>query len=158
MTAILDTRYKRGPLIYLASRYSRRAELQGYAEEVRSMGLGRVDCRWLSEDQDWDGGTTGDSLAKGQQYALNDLADLERSHAVVVFTEEAGEYRRGGSLVELGIALGESKHVVIVGPAPNVFCTLPIIPRFATWAQAVAHLVDWRAALETGAVRQRLLS
>lgn len=144
------------PLVYLASRYSRRDELIGYADTLRDLGLARVDCRWLSEPHDWDGSTTGIGLAKAQQFAMDDVADLERSHVVVVFTEDAGTYRRGGSLVELGLAIGLQKHVVLVGPAPNVFTTLPSIPRFATWAEVVAHLVEWKTAMETAALRQRL--
>ncbi len=76
---------------------------------------------------------------------------------MVCFTEEPGEYRRGGSLVELGFALGKGKHVVIVGPAPNVFCTLGSIHRVATWPEAVAHLVQWREAVESAATRKALL-
>lgn len=144
------------PLVYLAARYSRRAELQGYAEQLRGLMLANVDCRWLSEEHDWDGGVQGESLAKAQQYALDDGRDLERSHAVVVFTEEPGDYRRGGSLVELGLAIAMGKHVVVCGPAPNVFCTLPSVVRVGSWADVLAHLVYWRAKREADVVRERL--
>lgn len=145
------------PKVYLASRYSRRAELQGYAAQLADLGLAEVPCRWLTEEHDWDGGTSGESLGKAQRYALDDIEDLERCHAVVVFTEEAGEYRRGGSLVELGLALATGKHVVLVGPAPNVFCTLPAVPRFAAWVDALAHLTLWKDAAEQASIRRRLL-
>jgi hypothetical protein len=144
------------PRVYLASRYSRREELQGYAAQLLELGLAEVPCRWLTEPHDWDGTATGEGLGKAQRFALDDIEDLERCHGVVVFTEEAGEYRRGGSLVELGIALATGKHVVIVGPAPNVFCTLPAVPRFDSWASALAHLVLWRDAAEQASIRRRL--
>lgn len=144
------------PIIYLASRYSRRAEMQQHRLELAALGVGDVLARWLLEDHDWDGGTEGPSLGRGQQLAVDDLEDIERAHCLVLFTEEPGEYRRAGSLVEFGVALATGKHVVIVGPAPNVFTTLPWVPRYATWADALAHLVQWRDAMESQAIRRRL--
>lgn len=140
------------PRVYLAARYSRRGELQRYAAQLREMGLAEVPCRWLSEEHDWD----GNDLARAQRYALDDIEDLERCHAVVVFLEEPGNYRRGGSLVELGMAMASGKSVVLVGPAPNVFCTLPGMPRFPAWPQALAYLVAWKDAAEQTKLRRRL--
>lgn len=140
------------PKVYLAARYSRREELQGYAAQLRELKLAEVPARWLNEDHDWD----GVDLVRAQQLAHDDIEDLGRCHAVVVFTEEAGSYRRGGSLVELGMAMASGKHVVIVGPAPNVFATLAETPRFLTWADALAHLVTWKDAMEQAMIRQRL--
>lgn len=152
------------PIIYLAARYSRREELQGYATQLSDLGLADVPARWLWEDHDWDGdtslledGTAGESLLKAQRFAMDDVADLERSHAVVLFTEEAGNYRRGGSLVEYGLALALQKHIVIVGPAPNVFCTLPLAIRLGSWTDALAHLVWWRDQMEQIATRKKLM-
>ena len=145
------------PLVYLAARYSRREELRGYAAQLEELGLASVPARWLHEDHDWDGTTEEEGLLRAQGLALDDLEDVWRAHALVLFTEEAGQYRRGGSLVELGFALGKGKHVVIVGPAPNVFCTLASIVRVATWTDAVAHLVEWRRAVESAATRKALL-
>lgn len=144
---------RKKPIVYLAARYSRREELRGYAAQLEELGLASVPARWLREEHDWD----GEDVEQAQGLALDDLEDVWRAHAVIVFTEEPGTYRRAGSLVELGFALGKGKHVVIVGPAPNVFCTLASIERYATWPEAVEHLMRWRAAVEAAATRKALL-
>jgi hypothetical protein len=187
--ALMPTR--RRPLVYLASRYSRRAEMIEKAATLRGLNLADVDCRWLKEPHDWTGeADTPEGLEQAQRFALDDLADLGRAHAVVVFTEEparvreaalaelddyvpghtsheraaeriaaaAGGYRRGGSLVELGMAIGMGKHTIVVGPAANVFCTLPVVRRYDAWEMAVAHLVQWRAAAEAQALRGQLVA
>lgn len=154
----MQPRTRQRPLVYLGARYSRREELQGYAETLRELGLADVECRWLSEVHDWSGDAeTPEGLAQAQRLAIDDVQDLERAHAVVIFTEAAGAYRRGGSLVELGLALGLRKHVVIVGPAPNVFCTLPMVARYRTWERALEHLLRWKTAAEQAEPRQRLV-
>lgn len=146
------------PLIYLAARYSRRAEMQEYARTLEELGLARVPARWLHEEHDWDGTTEDpEQLRKAQQHALDDCIDIEAAHCVVVFTEEPGTYRRGGSLVELGMAVAMQKHVVVVGPAVNIFCTLPFVWRGATWPDALAHLVRWRERAELEGIRKRLV-
>jgi hypothetical protein len=187
---------QRGPVVYLGARYGRRAELQEYAATLAGLGM-RVPAAWLREDHEWSGKLDPEGLARAQELAMDDVRDLERAHAVVIFTEEptdlarvravalealseaadparelltvagaereaaritaaVGGYRRGGSLVELGIAIGMQKQVVIVGPAANVFCTLPWVARYADWTSAVAHLVKWRAAAEAAQARSRL--
>lgn len=147
----------RRPKVYLAARYSRREELQGYAAQLVELGLADVPCRWLSTDHDWDGSTGAEGLARAQRLALDDVEDLQRCHAVVVFLEEAGEYRRGGSLVEFGMALGLGRHVVLVGPAPNVFATMPGVSRYGDWAGAMTHLIAWKDTMEQLGRRKALL-
>lgn len=78
----------KGPLVYLAGRYSRREEFQGYAQELAVAGIGRVEARWLTEEHDWDGSQEpGAELEAARRFAQDDLEDLSRAHAVVVFTE-----------------------------------------------------------------------
>jgi len=150
---------RRRPRAYLAARYSRREELAGYAAQLHELGVALVVSRWLTEPHDWDGTSdTPEGLAAAQRLANDDLEDLGSAHLVVVFTEEAGEYRRGGSLVEFGMALGLGKHVIVVGPAVNVFTTLPFVFRCHTWGEALAHLVQWRDAVERTERERRLLS
>lgn len=145
------------PIVYLAARYSRREELQGYAAALEELGAASVPARWLREPHDWDGSTSPEQLKLAQQYALDDAQDIERAHAVVVFTEPEGTYRRGGSLVELGMALAMRKQVFVVGPAVNVFCTLPYVWRVATWPECVAAIVNWKGQAEAAVARRRLV-
>lgn len=159
MSAVGPMGGAKGPLIYLAGRYSRREELIGYGQELAVAGIGRVEARWLTEDHDWDGSQQpGGELEAAQRFATDDVEDLAASHAVVVFTEEPapGGRNRGGRHVEYGLAIGLRKHVIVVGPAENVFHTLPSVPRFAEWEQAKAHLAAWREAVERSARIKRL--
>lgn len=151
---------------YLAARYSRLEEMRGYATDLAQLGLGTAELAWLSGTHEWDGSQQpGEELARAQRFALDDLADLAKAQVVVVFTEEpgAGGRNRGGRHVEYGLALANAlarpkrQHVVIVGPAENVFHTLPMIPRFATWQDAVAHLIEVQAAASSAAIRARLI-
>lgn len=146
----------KGPLIYLAARYSRREELIAYGQELAVAGIGRVEARWLTEEHDWDGSESPEGLAIAQKYATDDVEDLAAAHAVVVFSEPPGECRRGGRHVEYGKAVGLRKHVIVVGPLENVFYGLPTVPRFADWEQAKAHLAAWREAVERSARIKRL--
>lgn len=129
--------------IYLAARYSRRAELRTYAHQLEVAGVGEVVSRWLIEDHEWDG--AADELALAQRLAADDLYDLRSADLVIVFTEQAnaGGRNRGGRHVEFGLALerwarGECR-LVVVGPAENVFHSHAA--RFPAWPALLRQLV-----------------
>jgi hypothetical protein len=126
-----------GPRLYLASRWSRRAEMQSHAAELEALGLARVEAAWLREPHDWD----GESEPAARSLALDDYRDLSAADAVIAFTEAPGGCRRGGRHVELGLALGLGRRVIIVGPIENVFCAMPGIIRFERWSNCLAWLV-----------------
>lgn len=144
--------------IYLAARYSRREELCRYRAELEAMGH-TVTSRWLDGNhQISDYGTPinddGESITAfgqteraaqlRQQFAEEDLQDVVDADLLIAFTElPRSSASRGGRHVELGVAIGMRKYVMIVGPRENVFCWLPGIPVYTTWADA-------RAALQAG--------
>lgn len=133
--------------IYLASRYSRREELCGYREQLRAAGHD-VDVRWLSGNHTIDSVADGDSgsaradtVAKRQQFAVEDLQDIRNSDLLIAFTEpERTGPTRGGRHVELGYALGDGKPVIICGPRENIFCWLPGVCQFDNFADALQYL------------------
>ena len=155
--------------IYLAGRYSRRLELCGYREQLRGLGH-TVDAVWLNgEHQISDTGEpigeTGEALVKmsddGREgfyanasakaaalrlkFAEDDFADVQACDLLIAFTEQpraAGGRNRGGRHVELGIAIGQGKRVIIVGPRENLFCWLPEIDQFDTWVSCLKYLVE----------------
>lgn len=125
--------------VYLAARYVRREELAGYAVELRAAGID-VTSSWLT-------GAHGQDDGNREQWALyaeDDYNDLLDADTVVVFSEDPGvpNASRGGRHVELGLALGFGKNVVLVGPVENVFMALPIIDRVDTWAEAKDLLLN----------------
>lgn len=143
--------------IYLAGRYSRRAELDGYRRELESRGY-VVTSRWLDgqhqiPDDGMPVGGRADEYA--ERFALEDWEDLRRAEVVIAFTEAPrSTSSRGGRHVELGAALAWGKQVVIVGPRENVFCHLPEIAAHSdTWPGALEFLASCSALVE--AARRR---
>lgn len=139
--------------IYLASRYSRRAELCGYRDQLQALGY-TVTSRWLNgSHQIGSDGTPltedgealvefGDpALAKElrQAFAWEDLIDVAGSDQLIAFTEEPYQTAsRGGRWFEMGYAYARGLSLTIVGPRENLFCWLPVVRQFDTWEEAVA--------------------
>lgn len=148
--------------IYLASRYSRRAEMCENAERLRTAGH-VVEARWLSGDHEvatYDPAEpsrrteieTDDDVAAAARFAAEDVADVLNADLVATFTEPArSSASRGGRHVEYGINLGAalatnsrvSGRTVVVGPVENVFYAL------VDDAYRFADFDAFAAALET---------
>ena len=134
-------------LIYLAARYSRLEELQGYADDLRSIGH-RVEARWLLGDHQIHEGADKVEAAtvsvpiEGRAFALDDYQDVLASDMLIAFSEEprAVGGSRGGRHVEFGLALAWEKKAVVVGPRENVFHTLPYVQHFWRWPEALLAL------------------
>ena len=132
--------------IYLAASYSRRAEVEGYAVEVRGWGHG-VTSRWhQGHNTPLSGGEEMRSLANW--YAEGDVADIEAANLYIAFTttpmpsEEPGAtlaiaaYKAGGTHVEFGIALALAKELWVVGPRENIFHFMDGVVVFDDWEAA----------------------
>lgn len=137
---------------YLAARYSRRLELCGYRSDLALLGID-VPARWLNGSHQLDNegrpiGETGELMFENgsaaadhyrRKFAEDDFEDVVDSDMLIAFTEQPRSGNsRGGRHVELGIALGMGKPVVIIGPRENVFCWLPQVRHFETWADFLA--------------------
>ena len=135
-------------LIYLAARYSRLAELQDYADDLRAIGH-RVEARWLRGDHQMLGGADRVESAtvsiplEGQPFAQDDYWDVGEADMLIAFSEEpmAATGSRGGRHVEFGLALAWNKEIIVVGPRENVFHTMPRVQHFWRWSEALAALV-----------------
>ena len=139
-------------LIYLAARYSRLEELQGYADDLRAIGH-RVEAHWLlghhqmHEAADKVEAATMSvpieaRLIKGRLFAEDDFLDVFGANMLIAFSEEprTGGASRGGRHVELGLALAWGKEIIVVGPRENVFHTLPQVRHFWRWSEALVAL------------------
>lgn len=141
--------------VYLASRYRRRAELCGYREQLKPLGV-EVTSRWLDEIEpgidlniDMDGGVTATSL-KGaaraatikSQAARVDLEDIDRCDMFIGFAEPDSWARAwtgfGGRHVEFGYALASKKQIVIVGGQETIFHWLPQVTLLHRWEDVLA--------------------
>jgi hypothetical protein len=140
-----------GHKIYLAARYSRRLELCGYRDWFHVMGY-VVTSRWLngSHQLDDNGVPIGDKGEKifeshdtavpewRRKFATDDRDDVLAADTLVHFTEVPRQTNsRGGRHVEMGIALGARKNIIVVGPREHVFTWLPEVEHYDTWDHLV---------------------
>lgn len=136
--------------VYLAGRYSRRVELAGYADELRSYGL-EITSRWLLGNHQ----AENDELHRGaaaERFAAEDVADLDAADVLLAFTEPPrSSSSRGGRHVEFGYALAQGKPILVVGPREHVFCCL--VDQVADFAQAVPWLAGRIPISAAGAAR-----
>jgi nucleoside 2-deoxyribosyltransferase len=102
--------------VYIAGSFTRAKELR--AEALRC-GLA-VTSSWLWEEEE-QLTKHDDEVPDWQKRARahDDLVDIDRADAVVVFTDVPST--TGGYHVEVGYALGRDIPVVLVGPRLNVF-------------------------------------
>ena len=147
-------------IFYLAGQYNRREELCGYRADLEARGHS-VPARWLLGEHQVHGVEAARLVQAGgpvpveeaRPFAEDDIEDIEACDVFVAFTAPPPQSGRGGRHVETGYAYalhrdrqfwdGEAGDLttplVIVGPAENIFHSLPEFQRFPTWA---AFLVD----------------
>jgi nucleoside 2-deoxyribosyltransferase len=113
--------------IYLAAKYSRREEMQRYANQLAARGH-QVTSRWIHGDHEGDG-----YMARAARFAQEDLDDLAEADCLIQFVESARAETRGGNHVEFGYALATGKLLVVVGVRGNVFHCLPQVNHFFQW-------------------------
>lgn len=121
--------------VYLAARYGRRAELSGYAGQLREAGY-TVTSRWLDTAEEG-----APDFLTIRLWAEQDIEDLDAAETVVCFSEALNEtdseYSRGGRHVELGYALARDKRVFVVGPVENVFMALGQVHHADRWEEVL---------------------
>lgn len=121
--------------VYLAARYSRRAELCRYREQLESLGF-LVTSRWLNGNhQISDDGLSAEARREERErFATEDFHDLRSAAICISFTEAPrSSNSRGGRHVEFGIAVAIGSRCMVVGPRENVFHCLPCVEHFGTW-------------------------
>jgi hypothetical protein len=131
--------------VYLAARYSRFPEMQGYAEQLRALGH-EVTARWILGDHDLRAHGQSDADEWQGRWAQEDLDDLMAAEVIVSFTERPGEVpgrARGGRHVEFGMAFAAGKLLMVVGHRENVFHFLPSVDFFPTWDDALAKFAKF---------------
>lgn len=90
-------------------------------------------------------GQVEESPGAAKHFWIDDLADLTRADVVLAYAEETDLL--AGSLVEVGMALGQGKTVVLVGESQQ-FSTWqfhPLVRRFAS----ITNAMSWIAAEDT---------
>ena len=119
-------------MIYLAARFLRRYECQGYRADLQRAGH-TVTSRWIDNSTD--------DEADALKCALIDIADLDIADTVIAYGDEPRSNRsRGGHHVEFGYGLAQGKRIMLVGHRENVFNHLPEIEFFSTWQDCLNAL------------------
>lgn len=131
--------------VYLASRYSRHPEMQGYRDELAELGI-EVTSRWINGGHEWVSVPDEEMpVSVGEDFAREDLLDLIQADVVVNFTEPPkANPSRGGRHVEFGYALGQGIDVLVVGHRENVFHCLLEVAFVETWEEAKQWLIEER--------------
>lgn len=130
--------------IYLASRYSRNAQMREARSALAFLGH-VVTSRWIDGDhQNDDAGLSAEAKAEERtRFAVEDWQDLMLADCVISFTEEPrGTNSRGGRHVEFGAALAAGKRCIVVGFRENVFHCLPQVEFYASWWDALQAFRD----------------
>ena len=126
--------------IYLASRYSDKAQIQKYADDLKFAGF-ECTSNWLKEPHQPDSMLSVLTPDLKIEYARQDVSDVLRSNVFVVFTaEEDTPIIRGGHIFETGLAYAAKIPILVVGPRQCLFHWLPDIQICPTWEYAPEHL------------------
>ena len=145
-------------IFYLAAQYNRREELCGYRSDLEARGH-TVPARWLLGEHQVHGVEAARLVQSGgpvpveqaRPFAEDDIEDIEACDVFVAFTAPPPQSGRGGRHFESGYAWALAKweaqatcaeplRLVIVGPAENIFHSLPEWERYPTWAEFLEAL------------------
>jgi nucleoside 2-deoxyribosyltransferase len=114
---------------YFAARFRKRALLRRYRKQLTRLGHECV-SHWIDDD-----GKSVECAA----IAARDAHGVAECDALILFLEPPRTATRCGRMVECGLALGQNKPVLAVGPeVENVFIYLT--QRFDSWEQCLTHL------------------
>jgi len=127
--------------IYLASRYGRREEMEGYARLLQNLGF-EIASKWVWGAQDIIG-----NPQDAKHFATQDRADVLRSDLVINFAEAKEiDYPRGSRHTEFGMAYQAGKVCYVVGrwgtELENIFHNLEGVVIFENWESTYAHLAQ----------------
>lgn len=122
--------------LYLAARYSRRAEVDALADRLTALGYGIVST-WHSQALEaLDARIMEDDYADvARLHASVDLANIAHADTVLLLTD-AGLPTRGGRHFECGVAYARGIPLVCVGQPEHIFHRLPGValwPSVETW-------------------------
>ena len=135
--------------IYLAARYSRLKELNGYAVDLRCLGH-KVEARWLDgyhqihEGVDKVEAATVSVPIEGRAFAEDDFQDVFEADMLIAFSEEpraggGSSWRSRARRIRAGSSMGQNR-IIVVGPRENVFHTLSQVKHFWRWSEALEVL------------------
>ena len=125
--------------VYLASSYSRRAEMLEHAADLRAIGV-EVVSRWIDGHHETrPNADEHHTRLEAARWAYEDLADIDEADTLILFTNPDGGYRRGGCKVEFGYALGRDVDCLVIGPRDDVFTCVDGVHHYDSWDVLLAE-------------------
>jgi nucleoside 2-deoxyribosyltransferase len=117
--------------LYLAHNFAARDWLLASVIPALQAAGHKVIARWITDDSHVD--------PKNKRHsAEDDVADIERVDALILFVDQYGERPGRGKLFELGYAYGIGVKVFLIGIDEScVFYALPEFERYATIGQFI---------------------
>lgn len=105
--------------LYFAAPFERRDELGWLADRVHASTRHKVVASWLWRKDEVAADRLDAEVERCREIADTDEADIKSCDLLVGFYD--GKLCRGGCMVELGIARGAGKRVLVVGVRQTVF-------------------------------------
>jgi nucleoside 2-deoxyribosyltransferase len=127
---------------YLASRWSRIKELRSYAVRLQDLGI-EITSRWIYRDEP---NVVDLESDEAETVTVEDLQDVLRADACILFAETPRTPTRGGRFVEFGYAIATRKRLIVIGGKENVFTSLPQTEHFDSFRDLDSFLTLRRAA------------
>ena len=119
--------------VYLAAPYSRKTEINQYAAELRAGGI-EVTSSWLDEPHKPTTQMHELTHEEHQQYAVQDVKDVQAANILVFFTDPTKAIIRAGRHVEFGIAVQRGIPIYVLGiEFENIFHHMPGVMHFDSW-------------------------
>ncbi|GAA5154684.1 hypothetical protein GCM10023340_38660 [Nocardioides marinquilinus] len=132
--------------VYIAAPYAVRDTIKRLSADLWRIGF-TVTSTWLDEAHEINAGTEGAATALDDDavsaHARQDMADIDRSDVLVLYTAKAcGAEGGGGRHIETGYALARDVPVIVIGEPENVFHRLgaPRVTVVPSWHEAVVEL------------------
>ena len=104
--------------IYIAHNFVARNILRETIKNLETLGH-EVTSTWITDDSHLE-------HKNARQSAIEDLMDIDRADALILFVEQFGDSHGRGKYIEFGYAIAKRKKVYIYGSNPGcIFYNLP---------------------------------
>ena len=107
---------------YLASRWSRIKELRSYAVRLQDLGI-EITSRWIYRDEP---NVVDLESDEAETVVVEDLQDVLRADACILFAETPRTPTRGGRFVEFGYAIATRKRLIVIGVCVQPVSATPL--------------------------------
>jgi len=145
-------------IFYLAAKYEEKYKIRMIRDHLEALGH-EVTSSWLKETEEPSVQIHEVHAVTLAGYAVQDIADIGVSEAVVHFRDKDSPNLRGGAIKESGIGIGMGKLSVLVGDKVDIFDFLPetlvfdTVDKFLAWAEKLNEPKEYAGIAVSGKAR-----